>query len=174
MKNWRWTDDELMMNWWSQTTTDCNWLIGSTPLNTQTYLRMYTTYYILYIYIPDSTYYKSTASGANNSHLKSREVAWIFIPPYILSRAAQNRLLVKFVSQNIFLFQVDLVSASRNISSLRWRGSMMRRALPCWTTSMLTARSVALASPHHHHHYNCHCHYYRCYHDCHLCHLCNV
>ena len=42
----------------------------------------------------------------------------------------------------------------------------MRRALPCWTTSMLTARSVALASPHHHHHYNCHCHYYRCYHDC--------
>ena len=107
-----------------------------------------------------------TGGDKDWNNLKSREVAWIFIPPYILSRAAQNRLLVKFVSRNIFLSQVDFVSASRNISSLRWRGSMMRRALPCWTTSMLTARSVALASPHHHHHYNCHCHYYRCYHDC--------
>ena len=93
-----------------------------------------------------------TGGDKDWNNLKSREVAWIFIPPYILSRAAQNRLLVKF--------------ASRNISSLRWRGSMMRRALPCWTTSMLTARSVALASPHHHYHYNCQCHYYRCYHDC--------
>ena len=58
MMNWWWTDDELMMNrWWTadeqmmnswsglvcqrlpQTTTDCHWLIGSTPLNTQSYLR---------------------------------------------------------------------------------------------------------------------------------------
>ena len=68
MMNCWWTDDELMMNWWwtdlvcqrlpqtttdyhrlSQTTTDyhrlpqittdCHWLIGCTPLNTQTYLR---------------------------------------------------------------------------------------------------------------------------------------
>ena len=43
LMNWWWTDDELMMNSWSglvcqrlpQTTTDCHWLIGSTPLNTQ-------------------------------------------------------------------------------------------------------------------------------------------
>ena len=49
MMNWWWTDDELMMNWWwtdelvwsglPKTTTDCHWLIGSTPLNTQSYLR---------------------------------------------------------------------------------------------------------------------------------------
>ena len=91
MMNWWWTDDELMMNswwtadeqlmnsWWTaglvwfakdyhrlpQTTTDCHWLIGSTPLNTQTYLRIYSSS----IYIPDSTNYKRTASGANNSLL---------------------------------------------------------------------------------------------------------
>ena len=45
MMNWWRTEEELMMNWWSQNTTDCNWLIGSTPLNTQTYLRD-TIYYI--------------------------------------------------------------------------------------------------------------------------------
>ena len=61
-----------MMNWWSQTTTDCNWLIGSTPLNTQTYLRiLYTTTTTTTTYIPDSTNYKSTASGANKSRLNS-------------------------------------------------------------------------------------------------------
>ena len=63
------------MNWWTGlvwsglvwsglTTTDCHWLIASTPLNTQTYLRDTTTTTTIYIYIPDSTNYKSTASGA--------------------------------------------------------------------------------------------------------------
>ena len=71
MKRWWWTDEELMMNWWwtdedeelLKTTTDCHWLIGSTPLNTQSYLRDGLDGWDGYI--PDSTNYKSTASGAN-------------------------------------------------------------------------------------------------------------
>ena len=75
--NWWWTDDELM-NWWSglvwsaKTTTDCHWLIASTPLNTQTYIRGHTT--TTTIYIPDSTNYKSTASGANNANMKPTKI----------------------------------------------------------------------------------------------------
>ena len=82
MKGWWRTDEELMKNWWRtdeellktttdyhrlpQTATDCHWLIGSTPLNTQSYLRGLDTTYIHNTYIPDSTNYKSTASGAKN------------------------------------------------------------------------------------------------------------
>ena len=71
MKNWWRTDEELMKNCWRLplTTTDCHWLIGSTPLNTQSYLRDGWMDGI-YICIPDSTYYKSTASGANKNSLQ--------------------------------------------------------------------------------------------------------
>ena len=67
MKNWWWTDDELMMNWWTdchrlpQTATDCYW----SPLNSLKHLSPDTTTTTT-IYIPDSTNYKSTASGAKN------------------------------------------------------------------------------------------------------------
>ena len=76
MKCW-WSADEVLMKcWWRadenyhrlpqtttdyhrlpQTATDCHWLIGCTPLNTQTYLRDGMVYI---------SYYKSTASGANS------------------------------------------------------------------------------------------------------------
>ena len=72
MMNWWWTDDELMMNWWwtddelmnwsglvcqrlPQTATDCHWLIGSTPLNTQSYLRDWIYIYVVYISLTPPT-----------------------------------------------------------------------------------------------------------------------
>ena len=69
MMNWWWTDDELMMNWWwtddhrlPQTATDWLVLLHWTlkPIS-GVYTTTTTT---IYIYIPDSTNYKSTASGA--------------------------------------------------------------------------------------------------------------
>ena len=54
MKNWWKTDEELMKNCWRlpQTTTDCHRLIGSTPLNTQTYLH---TIYNIYVSLTPPT-----------------------------------------------------------------------------------------------------------------------
>ena len=73
LMNWWWTDDELMMNWSGlpKTITDCHWLIGSTPLNSQSYIRGLDGMDGIGC-ITDSTYYKSTASGAKNSF----EVSW--------------------------------------------------------------------------------------------------
>ena len=77
MKNWWRTDEELMKNWWRivedyhrlpQTATD--WLV----LLHWTLKPISGSYIIHTIYIPDSTNYKSTASGANNQGVGKRKL----------------------------------------------------------------------------------------------------
>ena len=89
MKNWWRTDEELMKNWWRtvedyyrlpQTATDWLVLLHWTlkPIS-----GIYSSTYI-YIYIPDSTNYKSTASGANKalSLRAERRVAFLSFHPF--------------------------------------------------------------------------------------------
>ena len=82
MMNWWWTDDELMRNWWG-TDEELVWSAKDydrlpwyhrLPLTDWFYSIEHSKLYpgldgySIYIYIPDSTNYKSTASGANKIH----------------------------------------------------------------------------------------------------------
>ena len=66
MTNWWWTDEELKKNWW--------WTDDELMITEYHRLQLTDWFYSIehsnlspgYYYIPDSTNYKSTASGANN------------------------------------------------------------------------------------------------------------
>ena len=112
MMNWWWTDDELMMNWWwtddelmmnwsglPKTTTYCHWLIGSTPLNSQSYIRGLDGWDGWDVCITDSTYYKSTASGAKKF--------WFITKPRMVKYLNQDDWNCIYFVEELFLCQVD-------------------------------------------------------------------